>query len=286
VIKLVTDTTCDLPPDWLSRYRITVTPINIQFGLESFHEGVTITPDVFYERIRASGSLPTTSQPSVGEFCQVYEKLAADGSEILSIHLTSKLSGTWQSAVLAAKQVKDRARVTVVDSLTSSAGLGFMVREAAQLIEAGLTAEAIKAHLEEQRSEVKVFIMLRDLQYARMSGRVGRLRETLASLLQVKPIIGAEEGALIPLERVRGEKQGLAKIVALAEEAVKDRPIHLAVAHAQNPVQAEYLLAQAQARLNYRDSFITELAISLAVHFGPGTVGLATYPVQLSINNQ
>jgi DegV family protein with EDD domain len=278
VIKIVTDSTCDLPEDWFSRYRITVVPINIQFGLETFHEGVTMTPELFYERIRASGTLPTTSQPSTGEFSQVYEALGQDGDEILSIHLTSKLSGTWQSATLAARQLQDRVEVTVVDSLTSSAGLGLMVREAAELAEAGWSAAAIKARLEARRSQVQVFVMLKDLQYARMSGRVGRLRETLASLLQVKPIIGTEEGALVPLDRVRGEKQGLARILTLAEAAVQDKPVHLAVAHAQNPDQAANLLAEAKARLNCRDSFMTDLAISLAVHFGPGTVGLATYP--------
>jgi DegV family protein with EDD domain len=278
VIKIVTDSTCDLPDDWFSRYEVTVVPINIQFGLETFHEGVTMTPALFYERIRASGSLPTTSQPSVGEFSQVYEALSQDGDEILSIHLTSKLSGTWQSAMLAAKQLQNRVDVTVVDSLTSSAGLGFMVRDAAGLAEAGWSAAAIKAQLEARRPQVHVFVMLKDLQYARMSGRVGRLRETLASLLQVKPIIGTEEGALVPLERVRGEKQGLARILALAEAAIKDKPVHVAVAHAQNPGQAADLLAEAKARLNCRDSFMADLAISLAVHFGPGTVGLATYP--------
>ncbi len=279
MIKIVTDTTCDLPPAWVSRYSITTVPINIQFGLETFREGLTINSETFYSRIQTEGILPTTSQPSVGEFKEVYEALAADGSEILSIHLTSKLSGTWQSARLAADQLRDKLKIHVVDSLTSSVGLGFMVREAAQLVEAGLTAREIVERLEVRHSQINVFIMLKDLRFARMSGRVGRLRETLVSLLNIKPIVGVEDGALVPLDRVRGQKKGLARMLSMAEEVVADTPVHLGVVDALARPEAETVLAQAKARLNCRDTFITDLALSLAVHFGPGTVGFATYPV-------
>lgn len=256
--------------------------MNIQFGLETFQEGVTIDPAGFYQRIEASGELPTTSQPSIGQFCELYESQATDGSEILSIHLTSKLSGTWQAATLAAQRVKDRLRVSVVDSLTSSVGLGLLVREAAQLAEAGLPGVEIVRRLEARRSQIGVFIMLKDLRYARMSGRVGRLREMLASLLDVKPIIGVEQGTLISLERVRHQKNGFARMMSLAEAQVGDNPVHLGMVHALAPVEAEGLLAQLKNRLNCRDTFMTELALSLAVHFGPGTVGFATYPAEIA----
>ena len=280
MIKLVTDSTCDLPEDWRQRYKPTIVPVNIQFGLETFQEGLNLQPEAFYSRIKSSGALPTTSQPSVGEFEAVYQKLGADGSEILSIHLTSKLSGTWQTAAMAAKQVAGQVKVTVLDSLTSSVGLGLMIREAAELIQAGLTVEEIVHCLEGRRSQLRVFIMLQDLQFARMSGRVGRLQETLVSLLNVKPIISVDQGQLVPLDRVRGQRQGLARMVAMAEEAVGQAPVYLAVAHALDRPLAENLLAQAQARLNCRESSITDLALSLAVHFGPGAVGFAIYPAQ------
>jgi DegV family protein with EDD domain len=279
-IKIVTDTTCDLPSAWLEQDDITVVPFNIQFGLETFREGIDITPEAFYERIQTEQTLPTTSQPAVGEFCQLYETLGAGDSHILSIHLTSKLSGAWQAAVLAAKQLPDTIQVGVVDSWTGSVGLGLMVREAARLIRAGLTLEELVSHLESRRRQVNVFIMLKDLRYARMSGRVGALRETLASLLHVKPIIGVNEGALVPLDRVRGHKKGLDRMLELAEAAVGDKPIHLGMTHALAPAEAETLLAQAKARLNCQETFMTELALSLAVHFGPGTIGFATYPAE------
>lgn len=280
MIKIVTDTTCDLPSDWLNRYNITRVPVNIQFGLETFQEGVTISPQTFYDRIQAEGTLPTTSQPSVGEFSQVYETLTDEDEEILSIHLTSKLSGTWQTAMMTANQLKDRIRIRVVDSLTGSVGLGLLVREAAQWVEAGLSIEEIIPRLEARRPQINVFIMLQDLQYARMSGRVGRIRETLASLLNVKPIIGVEHGALIPLDRVRGHKKGVERMLSMAESLVGDAPVHLGIAHGLARTEAESLLAQAQRRLNCQDTFITDLALSLAVHFGPGTLGFVTYPAE------
>jgi DegV family protein with EDD domain len=280
VIKIVTDTACDLPPTWLERYDITRVPFNIQFGLETFREGIDLTPDAFYRRIQAEEALPTTSQPAVGEFIQVYQTLGHAGTELLSIHLTSKLSGAWQAAVLAANQVKDTIPVRVVDSLTGSVGLGLMVREAVQLAQAGLSAAEIGARLEARRDQINVFIMLKDLRYARMSGRVGALRETLASLLNVKPIIGVEDGALVPLDRVRGQKKGFERMLTLAAAAVGDAPVRVGMTHAIAPTEAESLLAAVQTRLNCGDTFMTDLALSLAVHFGPGTVGFATYPAE------
>ncbi len=182
--------------------------------------------------------------------------------------------------MLAARQLKDKIKVTVFDSLTGSVGLGLMVREAAQFVETGLMVEEIIARLETRRSQIAVFILLKDLQYARMSGRVGRWRETLATMLKVKPIIGVDNGALIPLERVRGQKKGFERMLALAEAIVGDAPVHVGMAHAIDRPQAEKLLVQAQQRLNCQDTFITELALSLAVHFGPGTIGFATYPAE------
>jgi DegV family protein with EDD domain len=278
VIKIVTDSTCDLPPDWLDRYQITVVPMNIQFGLETFREGQTIGPDTFYQRINQVGMLPTTSQPSVGEFCELYQNLAADGSAILSIHLTSKLSGTWQSALMAARQLAGSCKICVVDSLNSSPGLGLLVREAVQLAEAGLAIETIVSRLEARRPQINIFIMLRDLRYARMSGRVGRIREMLASLLNVKPIIGVEEGALIPLDRVRSQHKAFQRMAALAAEAIGADPVHVGMVHALAPAEAETLMTLLHSRLNCRDTFITDLSLSLAVHFGPGTVGFAAYP--------
>lgn len=280
MIKIITDTTCDLPPAWFETYQITTIPMNIQFGLDSFQEGITIDADTFYRRIEDEQALPTTSQPSVGQFMELYQKLAADGSEILSIHLTSNLSGTWQSASLAAQKLAGDVKITVFDSLTGSPSLGFMVREAAQLAQAGWPVEKIVTLLEKRREQVKVYIMLKDLRYARMSGRVGRLRETIASLLDIKPIVGVENGNLIPIDRVRSQRNGFKRMLMMAEAEHGQRPVHVGMVHAQAPAEAETLLEEVKAHLTCRDTFVTDIALSLAVHFGPGTVGFATYPAE------
>jgi DegV family protein with EDD domain len=280
VIKIVTDSTCDILPAWVEQYNITVIPVNIQFGTETYQEGIAITPTQFYKRIDWEQALPTTSQPAVGEISDVYRQLIADGSQVLSLHLTSKLSGTWQAASLAARQLSGQARITVVDSWTGSVGLGFMVREAARMAETGEPLEHIVARLHQKREQIRIFLLLKDLQYARMSGRVGRVKEYLTSLLKIKPIIAVQQGALALAERTRGQQRGLTRLLALAEQAVGQTPVHVAVAHATDLNQGEQLLAMARNRLNTRDTFISDLALSIAVHFGPGTVGLVAYPVE------
>ena len=278
MITIVTDTTCNLPPAWFELYGIAIVPFNIQFGLDTYREGINLTPHTFYQRIQTEQTLPTTSQPSVGLFSQTYQTLAAAGSDIISIHVSSKLSGAWQAARLAASQLNLKTGVYVVDSQTGSTGLGLMVREAAQLAQIGTPAPDIVRHLEARRAEINVFIMLKDLRFARMSGRVGALRETLASLLNVKPVVGVENGALVRLDQTRGRNKAFDRMLQLAQAAVGNRPVHVGMTHALAPLEAEALLSQIRTRLTCRDTFITELALSLAVHFGPGTVGFATYP--------
>lgn len=267
-----------MPADWVQRYRINVVPVNIHFGLESFQEGITLMPAQFYQRINLTDSLPTTSQPAVGEFRKIFERLSADGSEVLSLHLTSRLSGTWQAASLAARQLNMQAKITVFDSWTGSVGLGFMVREAAQLAEAGQSMQQIINKMRTRREQVKIHLLLKDLRYARLSGRVGRIREILAVLLKVKPIIAVEQGALTLVERTRGQKRAAKRLLALTEQSVGQSPVHVAVAHALDEARGLSLLAEATARLNSCDTYIADLALSIAVHFGPGTVGLVAYP--------
>lgn len=280
MIKIVTDSTCDMPAEWAQRYGIAVIPVNIQFGLETFQEGVSMTAAEFYNRINQSNSLPTTSQPAVGEILQVFQRLQQDGHEILSLHLTSKLSGTWQAATLAADQLANPANIRVLDSATGSVGLGLMAREAARLARQNLPLDEIVRRLQTRRNQVRILLMLKDLRYARMSGRVGRVKELLTSLLQVRPIISVEHGELRLVERARGQNRGFERMINLAAQALASTPVHVAVAHAQEPAGADALLRQACARLNCVDTFVTDLALSIAVHFGPGTVGFVAYPAE------
>lgn len=277
-IELVTDTTCDLPAAMREEHRIHFVPINIQFGAETYRENVTLSPDEFYRRIEEEGMLPQTSQPSVGEFADVYNALAGEGVEIISAHVTAKLSGTYQSACMAAERVAGAVKVHVLDSMAGSAGLGWMLVEASRMRAAGHTAADIVARLEAQRPRLTIYFAVDDLKFARMSGRVGKLAGVIGSVLNIKPVIGLQEGLIDVRERVRSRKAAVRRILDLTREHVGDAPVRVGVVHAQAPDRAADLLAQAERTLNVQESFLTDVAISLAVHFGPGTLGLITYP--------
>jgi DegV family protein with EDD domain len=279
MIRIVTDSTCDLPEGRLAELGVVAVPININFGTQEYHEGEDLGYADFYRLVDELGQVPTTSQPSPGSFAAVYRRLAAEGATaILSVHVTGKLSGTVQSAAMAADMVKDEVDVRVFDSLAGSAGMGFLLLEAVELLKQGAGADEILARWAGIRGTMRIFFALDTLKYARMSGRVGALQSTLASFLQIKPIIVLNEGMLGLGERVRTRKAAMERLLDLAAGAVGDRPVNLAVVHAEAPAVAESLLAAAQARFDCRTAFITRLATSLVANLGPGTVGIVVYP--------
>jgi len=284
-VKLVTDSTCNLPPHLMALYDIHVAPVTIRFGMDTYKADVDIDTAEFYRKIAAGGILPQTSQPSTGEFAHLYNTLADEGAdEIISVHVAARLSGTYQSAALAAAQVSKRVRVYVVDSMAGSAPIGWMLVDAAKLIAQGRPAAEIVAHLEAQKTQTTIFFAVDNLKFAQMSGRVGRLTGVLSAMLNIKPVIGLEGGQINVLTKVRSNKAAMQQIVALTKERVKNNPLNVGVVHAQTPQRAKTLLKLAKAELNIQQAFIAEIRISLAVHFGPGTLGLTTYPFQGDVN--
>jgi DegV family protein with EDD domain len=281
MIKIVTDSTSDLPQSYLDRYDIGVVPIVIHFGQDSFLDGIDIDHQTFYAMIEERGTLPKTSQPSPGDFADMYQKIAAEGKydQILSLHVTSKLSGTFHSAGMAGEMVKDSIPVTAFDSMAGSAALGYMCVEAARMSQSDASLPDILARLEEIRADVNLFLALADLRFAQMSGRVGRLQGTLASLLNVKPIIHLQDGVIDVMERVRTQGRAIDRMLELSAERVGSDPVSLAIIHAQAPQKGESLLQQARSMFNCRESYLHDLAPSLAVHFGPGTLGVVTYSI-------
>lgn len=280
-VSLVSDSTCDLPQDWFAQYNINIVPINIQFGTETFYENVSIFPDTFYSKVVKEGIFPQTSQPSVGQFVEMYRSLAAKGiTDIISAHISEKLSGTLQSATLAARQVADTVNVHVVDSKAGSGGLGWMMVEAAQMIRDGMPVQDILVDIKAKREKIHIFLMLDSLKFARLSGRINRLAALLGSVLNLKPIIGLYDGALEASDRVRSAKAGMRRLIELTQAEVHDSPVKICVLHALAADNAQRLFDMAGESLNVQDGFITDVAISIAVHFGPGTFGLVTYPAK------
>ena len=279
MIKIVTDSTCNLSPEQLQRYDIRVAPISIQFRTETYEEDIDIDRDLFYKKIDEMGIIPTTSQPSPGRFADYYRELTDQGHSILSITITSKHSGTYQSAVLA-KDMVPEADVEVFDSLTISFGTGYMVLEAARAAEAGQSRESILKRLEEIRGNMYLGLTPATLKYLQMSGRVGRLATAFASLLDLKPVITIEDGLLEARQNVRTRAKAINRVLELAEEALgTTNPINIATIHAWAPEEGQALLEKAQARFNCKETMIGDLVASLTVHGGPGILGFFAYKV-------
>jgi DegV family protein with EDD domain len=281
MIKIATDSTCDLPPGYAEKHGIHTVPINIQFGTDTFEDGVTIDRATFYQKIEETGSLPSTSQPSTGQFQEHYTRLVEQGADdIISIHVTAKLSGTYQSAELAKGMVKDQVRVHPFDSGCGSAGLGFMALEAARMAEEGRGVADILSRLEVMRERMNIVLTLNDLRFAQMSGRVGKLQSSLASLLNVKPMVVLEAGIIDVSEKVRTRRKAIERMIELMAERVRTtEPVNLAVVHAEALDEGQAVLERATALFDCRETFLTDLTTSLVVHFGPKTLGLIAYRI-------
>lgn len=278
-IKIITDSTCDLPADYFREYELGVVPINIQFGNETFEEGVSIDQTTFYKKVDELGIIPQTSQPSVGQFVDAYRAVAREGFDaIISMHVTGKLSGTVNSAMLAAQEIANEIKVYPYDSLCGSGALGYMCVDAAEMARAGKGVDEIIARLDTARPRVGIFLSLATLRYAQMSGRISNLQGLLASLLNVKPIISLHDGLLAPSGRVRSRQAAMDLLIDHAVCAAENRPVKFAAIHGEAREEAEQLLARGKQALNCVDSFVDDIAVSLAVHFGPGVIGTVVYP--------
>jgi DegV family protein with EDD domain len=281
MIRIVTDSTCDLPPEYFREYDITVVPINIQFGTESYEDGITIDRATFYRKIDELGILPTTSQPSAGQFAVYYNRLADEGAtDIISLHVTAKLSGTYHSSVLAKELVEDRVRVHPFDSAGGTVTLGFMAIEASRMAGAGKSVDEILARMDLIRERTNLVITMKDLRYPQMSGRVGRLQSSLASLLDIKPVVLLEDGLLDVAEQTRTQRKAIERMIDIIVERVGTaEPVNLAVFHAEAPDLGEELLDRARTLFNCQETFSANLTPTLVVHFGPGALGLFAYNV-------
>jgi DegV family protein with EDD domain len=279
MVKIITDSTCNLDDEVLARHDIRVAPIAIQFGQETFEEGVDIDRDEFYSRIERTGRIPTTSQPSPSWFERFYREVHALGHQALVITVTAKHSGTYQSALLA-KAMVPQASVEVFDSASISLGTGWMVVEAARASERGQPLTSILDRLGHIRRHLALALTPATLKYLQMSGRVGKLQGALASLLDVKPIIAVRDGLLEAGDRVRTRSKAIQQLVDYVHEQTRTATaLNLAVVHARAPEDGQKLLDLARRVLPVREVLVGDLVASLAVHGGPGVVALGAYPV-------
>ncbi|MBN1484787.1 MAG: DegV family protein [Chloroflexia bacterium] len=269
-VRVVTDSTADLPLDAVVRWGIQVVPLKLHFGEQSFRDGLDLPPEVFYERLE-QGEFPLTSQPAMGEFRHTYERIAAGGGEVISIHLSAGLSGTVQAALLAAEQVD--GEVAVVDSGQLSMALGWLVLAAAELARQDLPLDQVVARVEEMRSRTHVLALIDSLEFLRRGGRVGRAQAALGALLDVQPILTLRGGQTTLLERVRTRQAGRRRLIELvAGLAPLER---VAVLHANNPDLARQLADDLAPLFPREQILLLPAGQVVTTHVGPGAVGVA-----------
>lgn len=281
-VHIVTDSTADLPAGLVEAegLDITTVPLNVHFGAESFRDKIDLTNEEFFRRLATSPVLPTTSQPSVGDFEAAYRRLAADGGPICSIHISARLSGTFQAATLAADTLgREGATVQVMDSLSTSLGLGLLVIAAARLARAGAGLAEIVARIERMIPQIHLVFIVDTLEYLQRGGRIGRAQALLGSLLSIKPILRLDEGQVVPLRRERTRARALDALVAIAGDL--GQVTTLGVIHSGAPADAQ-TLAERLARAVHppvapEAILMSEFGPVVGTHTGPGAVGFVAY---------
>jgi DegV family protein with EDD domain len=277
-VAVVTDSTADLPPDLAASRSITVVPLTLNFDGQSLLDGVDIKPEDFYRRLPGATTHPTTSQPSPGRFAEAYSALLAEHDNVISIHISEKLSGTYASALQAA-ELTDPKRVRVVDSQLASMSLGLIALTASAMASKGADVEAIESKVLNMRPHVQTYFSVATLEFLRRGGRIGRAGALLGSVLQVKPVLCIRDGQVTPLERVRTFERALNRIVQLTREVDRGHGVCVIVGHADAQSDAERIGRELEPIAE--TLMIQPLGPVVGAHAGPGVVGVGCYPAEL-----
>jgi DegV family protein with EDD domain len=285
MIRIVTDSTCEGPAEVLAHPAVHVIPLYVLFGQQVYRDGVEMSASQFWERLPRVRQLPTTSQATPGDFAEPFKRFTDDGDEVLAIVLSSKLSGTCESALIARDALPGRP-IDVVDSLSVSIGLGLMVEKAVAMAAAGATRAEIIAQVMAMRDKIHILFAVDTLEYIQRGGRIGRAAAFAGTLLRFKPLLGIREGEVHPVSRVRTKRKALE---ALLDQLARDVPgrgpgARLAVVHGCAEDEASEVARNLSARFNSPHVFLATLGPVLGVHVGPGTVGAAAYVDETDVN--
>lgn len=275
-ISLVTDSAADLPKDFVEKYNIEVVPMNIQIGEENFIDGVNIDKKIFYEKMALSKSLPRTSLPSPQAFVEVFQRINPE-NQILCITISSAVSGTYHSALIA-KEILADYKIEVVDSLNISMGTGLQVMKASELINKGLSFEEIKKEILNFRHTINTFIAIDNLDNVIKGGRISNWKGTIAQILKIKPILNIfSDGSLKVVENIRGRKRQFKKVIGLIEETEKDiSQSKFVILHAKAPLdEIAFLENKIRELFNPQEILIGELGPIMGSHGGFGSIGFA-----------
>jgi DegV family protein with EDD domain len=280
MIAIVSDTATGLPKEMADRYGIDLVSQMVMFGTETLRDGIDISNEVFLQRLKMSKTFPTTSQPPAGDFVAAFKKHLDAGHEVLCITISSLLSGTYNSAETAKKELgSDRAsRITLVDSKSVAAGSALIVLEAARMVKAGKSIPEILPRLNQLIAGMHLDLTVDTLEYLVKGGRLSGAQGFIGGLLQMKPLLTIKEGRLVPLERIRTRGKALARLREIVDENVrgKDNPM-MSVIHVGIPAEAEALAQELKQKYTLKECLIVDMPPAVAAHAGPGALGIAYY---------
>lgn len=282
-IRIVIDSTADIPREIRESFGIEMVPLKVHFGTETYLDSVTIEAEQFYEKLTRTPVLPTTSQPSPVEFLETYKRVAAEqpDTQIISIHLASVLSGTYQSAVLAKSMLEDEVNVTVVDSKSASYGIGLMAIAAAKAAGQGKSREQCLEAIKEIHEQCGLYFLVDTLEYLQKGGRIGRAAAFVGSLLNIKPILSLDaEGTVMSVDKVRGHKKATLRIVELLNEHSRfsGKPVRIIIAHSSSMENARQFSSVISEHFDVKELTYTTLGPVIGTHVGPGTVAVFMLP--------
>jgi DegV family protein with EDD domain len=277
-VAIVTDTTQYLPSEVIARHGIHLVSLYVNWNGRTDREADLADYDAYYDFLKTGGELPTTSQPSIGDFLEVWEPLLDGGDDILSIHLSGGISGTVRAAEQArasvVEQGVDGERIVVLDSLTGCAGHGFMAVAAANAVARGADLQGAVAAARAQREVWKLLVMVDTLEYLRRGGRIGGARAWIGATLKIKPILTIE-GEMQPVERVRTSGRAFERLVAHLEQRREDGCDAFAIQHIQVPAEAERMAEKGREIYGRDPEMVSEIGPVIGTHIGPGILGVA-----------
>ncbi len=272
-VKIVTDSTADLPTQLAQELGITVVPVYLRFGDKVYRDRVDISENEFYQKLVESPIHPVTSQPTPADFAEVYQKLSQEADGIVSIQVTSKLSGTYNSALQGREMTGARCHIEIVDSLSTSMGLGLIAMAAARVAQAGEGLPTVMEEIRQTIPNIRIFGVLDTLKYLLLGGRIGKAKALLGSILNVKPMLTMREGELLPAGLARTRSKGIERLFELVKNALNIQ--ELAIVHSTTPDEASSLKERIGSIFDKRQTHLARLGPALRVHGGPGTLILA-----------
>ncbi len=272
-VKIVTDSTADLPEELVKELGITVVPVYVRFGDKVYRDRVDISEDEFYERLTHDPVHPNTTQPTPQDFVDVYQKLSQEADGIISIHVTSKLSGTCNSALMAKDMMETKCPIEVVDSETLSMSMGLIVIAAATAAKAGESMDKVVAEAKQAIPKMHLLFLLDTLEYLKRGGRIGKAKALLGSILSVKPVLTLKDGELVPAGQVRTRAKGMDKLFEFVKEVADIQD--LAVVYNTTPDEAQALAERIGSVFDKEKIRMARLGPGLGVHGGPGAMVVA-----------